>query len=367
MLLLKQNDAAKKQRLLDAFDFRQIDKDKMKIVVDDLDTRIALLNAERYALSLNKKKVLASIADDEVLFDPQKASDLFEDAGVLFSGQIKKDFEQLLAFNRAITEERRAYLKEELEEIRTGLKHVNTQLNRLSIRRSEALSFLSGSDTFTKYKRVSDDLVALKAEIVDLNRQRGYLQRLQELRTRIRSLRDEKVQLQSEIEANVEQQNTDRASLFSQVRVLFNEIVEEVIDRKALLSVSTNQQGHLEFKAEILDDSGSATSADLGYTYRKLLCIAFDTALVLGHRDGHFPRFVFHDGVFESLDDRKKENLLDVIRSNADLGIQHIITLIDSDLPDRLSDAEPVFDESEIVLRLHDEDDSGRLFKMGAW
>ncbi len=32
LLLLKQNEADKKQRLLDAFDFRQIDKDKTKIV-----------------------------------------------------------------------------------------------------------------------------------------------------------------------------------------------------------------------------------------------------------------------------------------------------------------------------------------------
>ncbi len=367
MLLLKQNDAEKKQRFLDAFDFRQIDKEKTKMVVDDLDGRIARLNAERYSLSMNKKKVVASMADDEMLFDAQKASQLFKEAGVLFEGQIRRDFEQLLAFNRAITEERRLYLKEDLDEIEADLKHVNQEVNNLSKRRSEALSFLSGSDAFTKYRRAADDLVALRAEIVALDRQRGYLHRLQELRTKIRSLRKEKERLQNEVEANVEQQNTDRDTQFSALRVLFNEIVEEVIDRKALLSVSTNQQGHVEFKAEILDDSGSATSADLGHTYRKLMCIAFDTALLVAHTDGYFPRFVFHDGVFESLDDRKKENLLNVIRSNSNMGIQHIITLIDSDLPARPNDAEPVFDESEVVLQLHDEDDSGRLFKMRAW
>ena len=108
-----------------------------------------------------------------------------------------------------------------------------------------------------------------------------------------------------------------------------------MIDRKALLSVSPNQSGHLEFKAEILDESGNATSADLGHTYRKLLCIAFDMAVLRAHLDDKFPRFVYHDGVFESLDDRKKENLLAVIRRYADLGVQPVITLIDSDLPAR--------------------------------
>jgi uncharacterized protein YydD (DUF2326 family) len=149
--------------------------------------------------------------------------------------------------------------------------------------------------------------------------------------------------------------------------LFFSEIVEEVIDRKALLSVSPNQLGHLEFKAEILDESGNATSADLGNTYRKLLCIAFDLALLRAHLNDRFSRFVYHDGVFEALDDRKKENLLGVIRQHALLGIQTIITLIDSDLPPRSEKEGPVFEPEEIVLTLHDESEQGRLFKMRAW
>ena len=84
------------------------------------------------------------------------------------------------------------------------------------------------------------------------------------------------------------------------------------------------------FKAEILDESGNATSADLGHTYRKLLCIAFDMAVLRAHLDDKFPRFVYHDGVFESLDDRKKKNLLSTIREYAEFGIQPVITLIDT-------------------------------------
>ncbi len=141
-----------------------------------------------------------------------------------------------------------------------------------------------------------------------------------------------------------------------------------MIDRKALLSVSPNQQGHLEFKAEILDEAGNASSADLGHTYRKLLCVAFDLAVLRGHINERFPRFVFHDGVFESLDDRKKVKLLGVIRHYAEFGLQPVITLIDSDLPNIATDpGQPVFTDEEIVLRLHDEDDDGRLFKIRPW
>ncbi len=220
---------------------------------------------------------------------------------------------------------------------------------------------------FSKYRQVSDEMITLRADITSLERQRGFLHRLQELRSEIRALTEECGRLQALIEADVEQHNSNQESLFSTIRLFFSEIVEEVIDRKALLSVSPNQAGHLEFKAEILDETGNATSADLGHTYRKLLCIAFDMAVLRAHLDDKFPRFVYHDGVFESLDDRKKENLLAIIRRYAEMGIQPVITLIDSDLPTRSLEEGAVFSDEEVILLLHDESEQGRLFKMKAW
>ncbi|WP_246542148.1 DUF2326 domain-containing protein [Collimonas antrihumi] len=366
ILLLKQKETEKKQKLLDAFDFRAQDKDRTKQLVDDIDERIAALNSERYSLTQNRKKILTSLEEDQILFNPDEAQRLFEEAGVLFKGQVKKDFQQLIAFNRAITDERRGYLQEERAEVEAELKRVNAELGVLGKKRSDMLSFLSETDIFGKFRQVSDEMVTLRADITSLERQRGFLHRLQELRADIRALTEACRHLQTQIEADVEKQNSDQNSLFSSIRVYFSEIVEEVIDRKALLSVSPNQSGHLEFKAEILDESGNATSADLGYTYRKLLCIAFDLAVLRAHLDDKFPRFVYHDGVFESLDDRKKENLLVIIRRYAELGLQSVITLIDSDLPARNRE-ESVFTADEIILVLHDEGDQGRLFKIRAW
>jgi uncharacterized protein YydD (DUF2326 family) len=367
LLLLKQKEAEKKQKLLDAFDFRAQDKDRTKQVVDDIDSRIAELNAERYSLNQNKKKILTSLEDDQILFNPDEAQQLFQEVGVLFKDQIKKDFEQLISFNKAITDERRGYLQEERIEIDVRLKDLNAELSSLGKKRSDMLAFLSSTDVFGKYKQVSDDLVTLRADIQTFERQRGFLTRLQQLRTDIRTINEQREHLQTQIEEDVEKQNADAKSLFTSIRLFFSEIIEDVIDRKALLSVSPNRDGHLDFKVEILDESGNSTSADRGYTYRKLLCIAFDMALLRAHLDQKFPRFVYHDGFFESLDTRKKENLLTVIRQYAELGIQSIVTLIDSDLPPRNEKDGPVFNPEEIVLILHDETEQGRLFKMKSW
>lgn len=367
ILLLKHREAEQKQNLLDAFDFRSHDKVSTKVLVDEVDAAIARLNAERYSLSQNRKKVLASLEDDQILMSPEEVQRVFSEAGVLFPQQLKRDFQQLIAFNQAITDERRQYLLEEKAEIDAELKRINTELTALGRRRSEMLRFLTDTDVFVKYRQVSAELVTLRADIAMLERQRGFVHRLQELRSEIRMLREERGHLQSNVEADVEEKNANPESRFSAIRVFFNEVVEEVIDRKALLSVSSNQQGHLDFKADILDEAGNTTSAGIGHTYRKLLCIAFDLAVLRVHLDERFPRFSFHDGIFESLDDRKKENLVGVLRRYADLGVQPIVTLIDSDLPPAKVGESPLFDDEEVVLLLHDESEEGRLFRMAPW
>jgi uncharacterized protein YydD (DUF2326 family) len=350
--------------LLEAFDFRSQDKQETKQIVDKLDARIAFLNQERYTLNQSRKRIQSALEEDQILFNPQTAERLFAEAGVLFPGQLTKDYDQLISFNKAITDERRGYLAEELSEVNKEITQVGTELNELGKKRSQTLSYLSEQDVFVKYRTVSDELVLLRAHVLDLERQRVFLKRLQDLRSEVRDAQEEKVRIQKQIEEDVERQNTVKASFFNRVRQFFNEIVVSVLDRGAVLTVSPNALGHLQFSAEILDESGRATSADAGHTYKKLLCIAFDMAVLRAHAGEAYPRFVFHDGAFESLDNRKKLNLLTVIREYSAFGLQQIITAIDSDLPPI---EEELFQEEETILKLNDEGDDGRLFKMPAW
>lgn len=67
------------------------------------------------------------------------------------------------------------------------------------------------------------------------------------------------------------------------------------------------------------------------------------------------------------MDDRKKSNLLKVIREYVDLGIPAVITLIDSDMPPAMEGGKPVFAPEEIILTLHDAGLDGRLFRMKSW
>jgi|GEM_PF-5178450 len=53
---------------------------------------------------------MRSLEKQTIIFDPEDAAHLFEEAGQTFPIQIRKTFDDLIRFNRAITQERKGYL-----------------------------------------------------------------------------------------------------------------------------------------------------------------------------------------------------------------------------------------------------------------
>ena len=102
-----------------------------------------------------------------------------------------------------------------------------------------------------------------------------------------------------------------------------------------------------------------------GKSYKQMLCALFDLALLSAYEDAPFYHFVYHDGILEGLDDRKKLLFLDLVRELIGTAkFQYILSVIDSDIPRDADDNRVEFTKQEIVLRLHDNGDQGRLFKM---
>lgn len=271
------------------------------------------------------------------------------------------------SFNLAISKERKKYLQEEERGLVKELELLEPKYKKLSQRRKETLSFLSEESVFEKYQSISRELAELQADIAIQERKHAFLTTSQNYKERADKAEMACQSLKKEMSNNVKNESEQESSFFSHLRRTFNDIVKSVINRSAFIGASFNKEGNLEVTAEILGLSNEMSGADGGHTYKKLLCMAFDLAVLKTHFAHNFPRFVFHDGALESLDDRKKENLLKVLRQLNQEGIQTIITMIDSDLPYRPDRVEAVFGTGEIVVRLHDDGDEGRLFKMPEW
>ncbi|NOZ89857.1 MAG: DUF2326 domain-containing protein [Epsilonproteobacteria bacterium] len=363
LILIKGEEIQKIKQQIDEFDFELEDSSVNKSLVEDIDTQLAQLNKDRYYISTAIEKLELSLNRDKIIFNPKEAKAIFEEAGVLFEGQIKKTYDELIQFNKDITKERQSYLKEELKELQNELKSIKEEISTLNKKRSKALYFLKDSGAIEKYKTLSNKLVELEAEFLTLKNQESRLLEYEDAKIKLEEIKREIDKNRLAI-ANSVKESKNRESIYSQIKLNFNAIIKSVLDKEALISISQNAEGNLDFKAEILDNNGNKTSQSDGKTYKKLLCMAFDLAVNKVYIDKPYTHFLYHDGFLEKLDNRKKENFIRLIREINPNSFQYIGTLIDSELPNRDIS---IFKEDEIILTLHDDGESGLLFKMPTW
>jgi uncharacterized protein YydD (DUF2326 family) len=365
LISVKRREVEERQAVLESFDFAAEDQRVTAVTIEEVETRIAAANEERYRLGQLVQRIEDSLKQEQILFKPAEAEKLFREAGVVLGTQVRHDYEQLIAFNRAIGLERRGALEAQLEEVQSILHRLGDELVGLNRQQADALSFLRESAALTKYKDISTALTELRAQLKSLEGRRAAAARLTELRRDQRTLSEQYGHLETLVEEEIQLASGDDNSHFGRLRHYFDEIIHEVVGHHALIAITMNSKGGLDFTAEFIGESGSATSEGQGTSYRKLLCLAFDLAMLRTFLGVAFPRFVFHDGAFEQLEPRKQAKLLAVLRTYASLGIQPVVTALDSDLPK--SDSGDALSGDEIILRLHDEGESGRLFRMQSW
>lgn len=363
LILIKEEERLKNQKYLDDFDFELEESSVNRSLVEDIDAKLSELHKDRYYISSGIEKLKISLNREKIIFNPREAKTIFEDAGVLFDGQIKRTYDELIEFNREITKERQSYLKEELKELKSDFETIEKDIKSLNKKRSEALYFLKDSGAIEKYKILSNKQISLEAELLRLRNQEQKLVEYEDAKIKIEKLKQKINKNRMAIADNVKE-SKDRESIYSKIKLNFNSIIKNILDKDALISISQNEEGNLDFKEEILDSKGNETSQGDGKTYKKLLCIAFDLAVNRVYLDKGYTHFVYHDGFLEKLDNRKKEKFIKLVRDMSHTNFQYIGTLIDSELPNR---DKSIFKEDEIILTLHDDGDSGLLFKMSTW
>lgn len=352
-------DAVEKE--LDAFQFEEAERRLIRELVDDIETRISVLNQTAYNARYDAEQIRASLEQPDKL-DLDRVDETFREAQLAFPEQLKRDYEALLAFRRSVTTERRSALKKRLVEIEEILAAVRVERTKLDLERRRRLAVIDSEDTVEKFKGLQREQANLRRRF---ERREDDANRLEELRQASRRWRDKKRERDELIEQINEMLAATNERL-THFQASFDGFCRAVLGLEGIFSFRMNDHGNLEYRIGLgLDGKRGETSAQGdGTSYRKLLCALFDLALLRMYRDERFFQFTYHDGVLEGLDNRKKRAFLDLVRTEIGSGgLQYIFSAISSDLPVNAAGRAEPFDDSEIVLRLDDTGDDGRLFR----
>lgn len=362
LIQLKEEEIDSFQNQIDDFDFKEVEDEINKELVDEIESNISLLNNRRYYINAEINDIVESI-NRKTEFDPNKTKELFEEVGVFFDGQLKKSYEDLLEFNEKISLERQNYLEENLSAKKQELRQIERKLKELNDKRVNALSKIKEQEVFNKYKSMSNSLNELKLILLKLKSVENQLHELDKRKAELRQKENVREKITLELKEDLKKPSIR----YQKIRSSYNNFIKRVLNKNAIIKTQVNTSGNYSFSAPFIDSEGTATSEDDGHTFKKLQCIAFDSSIVMNSLDIKFPHFAIHDGVLETLENRMRLNLLELFTEQAENGLQEIITVLDSHLPEKNDGSKFEFPKDSVIRRLHDQGNDGRLFRMDSW
>lgn len=356
----KTKDAEEK---IDRLNFYEQDKTLIERGIDEVENKISDLNTISYNLNFDINKLTNSIKNN-FAFDLNKVEKVFKESKIYFPEEIRKEYSELIQFNDELTKDRNRLLKKTLKEKSEELKAINIELQKLNDKKQELLSFIKDTDTFRRLKFYQKELAKLESELIKLN------ERLRIIDVIIGE-ENKKQQLQKDIEETVKDirnisNHTENNNRYTLIRGLFSKYFSDVMDEDTYISWSINSNNNVDFKPPIIktkDSLSTDTAKDEGRTYRKILCVIFDLAILVAYNVESYFRFVYHDDVLSQQDNGIKIrllNLLDAITKT--YNIQYILSVIKSDLPTDENDNLIYFDKEIVVLELNDRNEAGTLF-----
>ncbi|AJA59138.1 MULTISPECIES: DUF2326 domain-containing protein [Bradyrhizobium] len=346
---------------LDGFDFHEVELQINKRVVDAVEASITEIGEELYDLDVDIAQLERSIKSG-IKFDLRRIQQIYSEALVVLPDALVRNYEELIEFNQKLTTERNRALRKRIQELKARRDTLSEEHRKKSDERQRLMSIVQQADTFRKYKALQAEQSQRRARLTFLEAQLARVDAVADLERKLRELRGRKDIATSAIERSLERGSPVQTA----VTRFFNRFVKLILGINGEFIVSGNSNGNLEFEIRTKDVVGIDTSQDQGHSYHRLLCALFDLSVLRALDRAPFYHFVYHDGIFEGLDNRVKLRLLDLIHEVVSEGrIQYVFSIIDADLPRNPETQEQIrFPPEEVVLTLNDQGDSGRLFKM---
>ncbi|WP_138420903.1 DUF2326 domain-containing protein [Aquibacillus sediminis] len=338
---------------LDSFNFYLNEKEISQDLVKKIENKSIKLHKEAYDIRTDIELIETSLQTHEY-FDFDSIKDLFEEVKIYLGDQLEKSYKDLVDFNKSLVKDRKVHLTRLQKEKKSKLRAIDKELKEIGEQRSQMLNVLQDDDVVQKYKLLRSKLIEKERSIQSLESQKDFIL---QTRSDIKEL-NEKRKILDKINQDIESQIENGNQKLNDIRFLFKSYFEQITGKNGIIDISTNTTSNVEFNAGIITDKGDITHEDEGFSYRKILCICFDLAIMSFYSKRSFFKFLYHDGPFEALHENRKDSYLDFISEYCNKNeVQYIISVIDSDV------SKDKFNNKDIVCELQQDDDgSGALF-----
>ncbi|MBU6455359.1 MAG: DUF2326 domain-containing protein [Cyanobacteria bacterium REEB67] len=278
---------------------------------------------------------------------PVLVEQMYKEAGLIFTDQIKKELSDVLEFHKQVAKNRKTYVAQEQERLTRNIRDREALILKLDAKRSERLQILQTHRALDEYTVLQKRHLEMIGQLDTLSRQIEMLRKIEMGKA---SIDVDKAVLSKRAMTSLEEHSEQREDAI----VAFDNYVRQLYDRPGSLIIRVGKEGY-EFNTKI-DRMGST-----GIDFMTVFCYDFTLSQLWRNRDS-FPGLLVHDSIiYDGVDARQKARALELAaKESSDFGFQYICTFNADELP--VSDFSPEFDFSKYIThRLTDKDVSGSL------
>ena len=345
-LLIYERRLKEKDDMYEKFDFYLSEKNISKELVDKIEADTSTLNKKRNSI-MREIAYIDEFIKQEIIVKEDDLEALFKEMKVLFPEDLKKNYQNVIHFNKQLAEERAKTFSENKVKFEKDLEHIDTKLKELNKKRMQILSVLENTDSMDKFKKLQEEITNLRIEI-NLHKER--LNKFNSIYNKKAEIVLQNNNLNLVIERNKELAKT---SFIKQVQEKISEYSTIVFGKDAAFSVGFNKEDNIEFDLKIAGEKGFDNDLEKGKTIKKLLCFIFSAALLEMYKDDNFFHFLAFDSPFDGDKNEWQKGTFEAILRLSSQGLQVIITSID-DVISSVLDMKKVDEKTVMVLSEED-------------
>jgi len=315
---------------------------------NDLTLKIDAMNRENVFDGDLLQQLRASLVDEDTP-DIGDVTKLYEEAGIILPGMVRRRFDEVERFHQTIIENRRTHLNAEIISCENRIAERSQRINEYDQRRQQVMKVLCSGGALEHYTALSEEAGRLEAEVEGLRQRLETAERIESTKAEIDI---ERANLTKALRDDIH----ERSAIIREAILLFESLSESLYEKAGSLTISETSNGP-QFAVNI---DGQRSK---GITNMQIFC--FDLMLTeLGLKNGRGPGFLIHDShLFDGVDERQVAKALQLGAERAETaGFQYIVTMNSDALPrEGFKDG---FDVQSHIMntRLTDATDTGGLF-----
>ena len=293
-------------------------------------------------------KLYTQSLDGERVPDDADVVETYENVGIEVPVMVVNQLDRVKAFHKAVIENRKSFLREEITKIELLIAKTNNILKRKIEERASLMAILDSHGALAEYNEIQQLHRSTLVELEETKRKIDLLEQLEQGRSALRIER-ENLLLRSRRDLS------ERRAIRSRSIELFNVNSQALYEAPGNLVVDLNENGFC-FNVEI-ERSGSH-----GIDNMKIFCYDLMLAQLWSKKTPSFGCLVHDSTIFDGVDERQVAAAIEMVaQESRERGFQYICMMNSDSLPMHDFSADFALDEF-VRLRLNDEDISGCLF-----